>query len=183
MFPIRDDNTGRIRTPYVTWALIALNVIVFVFLQGLGSTEPFTYAFSTMPQEIRTGDGYRRERHCRTGRSANRRSPSQPDADQRGRDAAHVDVHAWRPDASARQHAVPLDFWRQRRGRSRARPISGLLSHDGPCGFTVPRGVDVRVRGQPVHSQSRRLGSDLRRDGRLSRPSSASASHASSCSE
>ena len=55
MFPIRDDNTGRIRTPYVTWALIALNVIVFVFLQGIGTNESFTYAFSTIPQEIRTG--------------------------------------------------------------------------------------------------------------------------------
>ena len=55
MFPIRDDNTGRIRTPYVTYALIALNVIVFVFLQGIGTNESFTYAFSTIPQEIRTG--------------------------------------------------------------------------------------------------------------------------------
>src|SRR6187200_463242 len=55
MFPIRDDNTGRILTPYVTWALIALNVIVFVFLQGIGTNESFTYAFSTIPQEIRTG--------------------------------------------------------------------------------------------------------------------------------
>lgn len=55
MFPIRDDNTGRIRTPYVTWALIALNVLVFVFLQGIGTNEKFTYAFSTIPQEIRTG--------------------------------------------------------------------------------------------------------------------------------
>ena len=55
MFPIRDDNRGRIRTPYVTWALIALNVLVFVFLQGIGTNESFTYAFSTIPQEIRTG--------------------------------------------------------------------------------------------------------------------------------
>ena len=55
MFPIRDDNTGRIRTPYVTWTLIVLNVMVFVFLQGIGTNESFTYAFSTIPQEIRTG--------------------------------------------------------------------------------------------------------------------------------
>jgi membrane associated rhomboid family serine protease len=55
MFPIRDDNTGRVRTPYVTYALIALNVLVFVFLQGIGTNEKFTYAFSTIPQEIRTG--------------------------------------------------------------------------------------------------------------------------------
>jgi len=55
VFPISDDNTDRVRTPYVTYALIALNVFVFVFLQGLGSNERFTYAFSTVPQEIRTG--------------------------------------------------------------------------------------------------------------------------------
>ena len=55
MFPIGDDNTGRVRTPYVTYALIALNVLVFVFLQGMGTNEKFTYAFSTVPQEIRTG--------------------------------------------------------------------------------------------------------------------------------
>lgn len=55
IFPIGDDNTGRIRTPFVTYILIALNVLVFVFLQGLGSNEQFTYAFSTVPEEIRTG--------------------------------------------------------------------------------------------------------------------------------
>ncbi len=56
VFPIGDDNTGRIRTPYVTYLLIAMNVLVFVFLQGLGTNERFTYAFSTVPQEIRTGE-------------------------------------------------------------------------------------------------------------------------------
>jgi membrane associated rhomboid family serine protease len=61
VFPIGDDNTGRIRTPYVTYALIALNVLVFVFLQGMGANERFTYAFSTVPQEIRTGQDVARE--------------------------------------------------------------------------------------------------------------------------
>ena len=56
VFPIRDDNTGRQSTPHITYALIALNVLVFVFLQGLGGNERFTYAFSVVPQEIRTGD-------------------------------------------------------------------------------------------------------------------------------
>ena len=55
VFPIGDDNTGRVRTPYVTYALIALNVLVFVFLQGMGTNDRFTYGFSTVPQEIRTG--------------------------------------------------------------------------------------------------------------------------------
>jgi membrane associated rhomboid family serine protease len=31
-------------------------VLVFVFLQGMGTNERFTYAFSTVPQEIRTGN-------------------------------------------------------------------------------------------------------------------------------
>ena len=61
VFPISDDNTGRVRTPYVTYALIALNVFVFVFLQGMGSNERFTYAFSTVPQEIRTGEDIARQ--------------------------------------------------------------------------------------------------------------------------
>ena len=61
VFPIFDDNTGRVRTPYVTYVLIALNVLVFVFLQGLGTNERFTYAFSTVPQEIRTGEDIARQ--------------------------------------------------------------------------------------------------------------------------
>ena len=56
MLPISDDNTGRIRTPVVTYVLIAINVLVFVLLQGMGSNERFTYSFSTVPQEIRTGE-------------------------------------------------------------------------------------------------------------------------------
>lgn len=55
VFPISDDNTGRVRTPYVTWTLILINVLVFVFLQGLGTNERFTYAFSTVPAEILSG--------------------------------------------------------------------------------------------------------------------------------
>ncbi len=61
VLPIGDDNTGRVRTPYVTYALIALNVLVFVFLQGMGTNERFTYAFSTVPQEILTGRDIARE--------------------------------------------------------------------------------------------------------------------------
>jgi len=61
IFPIGDDNTGRSRTPYITYALIALNVLVFVFLQGMGTNDQFTYSFSTVPQEIRTGEDVARE--------------------------------------------------------------------------------------------------------------------------
>lgn len=55
IFPVSDDNTGRLRTPYVTYAIIFLNVAVFVLLQGVGRNEKFKYAFATVPQEIRTG--------------------------------------------------------------------------------------------------------------------------------
>jgi membrane associated rhomboid family serine protease len=55
VFPIGDDNTDRTGAAVVTILLIAINVLVFVFLQGLGTNERFTYAFSTVPQEILTG--------------------------------------------------------------------------------------------------------------------------------
>jgi membrane associated rhomboid family serine protease len=55
MFPIGDDNRDRTITPWVNYALIALNLFVFVWLQGLGTDHEFTYAFSTVPQEIVTG--------------------------------------------------------------------------------------------------------------------------------
>ena len=55
IFPIGDDNSDRTTVPVVNYILIAINVLVFVFAQGLGTNEQFTYAFSTVPEEIRTG--------------------------------------------------------------------------------------------------------------------------------
>jgi len=55
VLPIGDDDTARKSKPIVNYILIAINIVVFVFLQGLGSNERFTYAFSTVPQEIATG--------------------------------------------------------------------------------------------------------------------------------
>src|ERR1044071_6834953 len=55
MFPIGDDNSDRTTTPYVNYILIALNVIVFVFLQGMSGDNTFTYSFATVPAEILTG--------------------------------------------------------------------------------------------------------------------------------
>ena len=49
VLPLYDDNSDRTLTPYINYALIAANVLVFVFLQQLGSNEHFTYAFSTVP--------------------------------------------------------------------------------------------------------------------------------------
>jgi rhomboid family protein len=55
LFPIADDNTNRLTAPVVNYVLILINIFVFVFLQGLGSNEKFTYAYSTVPGEIITG--------------------------------------------------------------------------------------------------------------------------------
>src|ERR1041385_8986634 len=55
LFPIADDNQDRGSTPIVNYMLIAINVLVLVFLQSLGSNDRFTYAFSTVPAEIVTG--------------------------------------------------------------------------------------------------------------------------------
>jgi len=55
MFPIGDDNSDRTITPYVNYLIIALNVIVFIFLQGLSGDSAFTYSYSTVPGEILTG--------------------------------------------------------------------------------------------------------------------------------
>ena len=55
IFPIGDDNTDRVMAPAINILLIVVNVVVFVFLQGLGANNPFTYAFATVPREILTG--------------------------------------------------------------------------------------------------------------------------------
>jgi membrane associated rhomboid family serine protease len=77
VFPIGDDNTGRVRTPYVTYLFIALNVLVFVFLQGMGTNDRFTYALSVVPEEIRTGEDIARPVPVQVGEQTTR-IPLQP---------------------------------------------------------------------------------------------------------
>src|SRR6478672_112933 len=55
VLPLYDDNSDRTITPFVNYAIIAANILVFIFLQQLGSNDHFTYAFSTVPLEIITG--------------------------------------------------------------------------------------------------------------------------------
>jgi len=55
MFPIGDDNSDRTITPFVNYAIIGLNILVFVFLQQVGTNDHFTYAFSLVPREVTTG--------------------------------------------------------------------------------------------------------------------------------
>lgn len=55
VFPLYDDNTGRLTTPFVNYAFIAANILVFLVFQQLGTNDQFTYSFSTVPLEITTG--------------------------------------------------------------------------------------------------------------------------------
>lgn len=53
LFPIGDDNSERTIVPFVTYVLIALNVLVYFLLQ---SSEAFTYGYSVVPAEITRGE-------------------------------------------------------------------------------------------------------------------------------
>ena len=55
MFPIGDDNSDITITPYVNYIFIGINILVFVFLQGFGGNESFSYAFSLVPREVVDG--------------------------------------------------------------------------------------------------------------------------------
>jgi membrane associated rhomboid family serine protease len=57
MFPIGDENERGHGPAFITLAIIALNVLVFIFLQGAGGPDgdSFTYGYSAVPYEITTG--------------------------------------------------------------------------------------------------------------------------------
>ncbi len=55
MFPISDDDHDVKIVPFVNYLFLGLNILVFVLLQGLGSNDAFSYAYSLVPQEITTG--------------------------------------------------------------------------------------------------------------------------------
>ena len=56
MIPIGDNNTDRVRFPFVNVALIIANIFVFVYYQGMGADQNFTLSFATIPAEILTGN-------------------------------------------------------------------------------------------------------------------------------
>ena len=58
MFPLSDDNSDRRITPWVNYIIIAINVLVFVFFQELGTNEAFNNAFSVIPDEIARGQDF-----------------------------------------------------------------------------------------------------------------------------
>jgi len=53
MIPLRDDNPITI-TPVVTWALIAVNVVIFLYQVSLGpnASQLFVYQFGTIPAVV-----------------------------------------------------------------------------------------------------------------------------------
>ena len=55
LLPLSDDDRGLSGPAFVTIGLVVVNVLVFVFLQGLGANETFTYGWSVVPAEITTG--------------------------------------------------------------------------------------------------------------------------------
>jgi membrane associated rhomboid family serine protease len=55
MFPIADENEPGHGVAWVTFALIAINVAVFLLLQEAGGENAFTYGYSTIPFEITHG--------------------------------------------------------------------------------------------------------------------------------
>ena len=56
LLPVGDDNRDRRTTPFANYFLIIVNILVFVFLQNMGSNEKFTNSFSLVPEEIVSGE-------------------------------------------------------------------------------------------------------------------------------
>lgn len=52
MIPIGDNDSDRTITPFVNYLFIAINVLVFIFFQDIGSNEAFLLSYSTVPAEI-----------------------------------------------------------------------------------------------------------------------------------
>ncbi|AXI45873.1 rhomboid family intramembrane serine protease [Sulfitobacter sp. SK012] len=61
MFPIRDHNPSG-RTPYVTYALLAINILVFLsyftLMSNTQAINQFYYDWALLPARVAKGDGY-----------------------------------------------------------------------------------------------------------------------------
>ncbi len=71
LLPIGDDNSDRQTTPFIVYAIVAINVVVFLFLQQILQTrsgEIFTYGYSVVPYEITTGEDLKAPVNVRGGR-------------------------------------------------------------------------------------------------------------------
>ncbi len=86
LLPIGDDNYGRRTVPFVVYAIVALNILVFLFLQRAGSPSGdwFTYGYSVVAKEITTGQDLKEPQRLNVeeprGRPDARRLPAIPQA-------------------------------------------------------------------------------------------------------
>ena len=174
VFPVSDDNTGRTRTPYVTYVLIALNVLVFVFLQGMGTNEQFTYAFSVVPEEIRTGEDIARQVRVQVGDD----SASIPLQPTPGHVYLTLLISMFMHGSFMHLFGNMLFLWifgdnvEDDLGPGR---FTWVLSGDRAARVACARRDDVHARGQPLHPEPWRVGSHFRGARRVSRPAPASA--------
>jgi len=58
MLPIGDDNSGRMRPPVITMALIVINVLVFLLELVQPDIEGFLRQWGTIPAQIMAGQGF-----------------------------------------------------------------------------------------------------------------------------
>lgn len=59
MLPLSDDNRGRRTLPYVTWALIVINILVYAYQFFLSPQDHATFLdqWAVIPDEIMSGQG------------------------------------------------------------------------------------------------------------------------------
>lgn len=55
LIPLGDDNRDRHITPVINYALIAINILAFVFWQDMGNNFAVTFGYATVPAEILNG--------------------------------------------------------------------------------------------------------------------------------
>ncbi len=125
MTPMGDDDSDRTITPFVNYLLIAANIAVFVLLQGMGGNDRFTYAFSTVPQEIVSGKDAVTPAHTVKDPASGQtfEQPGLSPVHDGLPDPPRLHVHARRHRPHRREHALSLDLRRQH--RERARPPAG----------------------------------------------------------
>ena len=157
MLIIGDDSKSNGKVPWVTFSLIALNIVVYCAQCFLG--EPFTRGFSLVPKEISTLTDLTSPQqvhakipnahHLLSGERKNSLSrgdghyPASAGAVSHFSDAAHIPVPSRRLDSSARQYVVFGPLWPQRGMCARPRAFPGVL-----------RGLR-RPRRPGVHGQQR----------------------------
>jgi hypothetical protein len=116
MFPYRDENE-TLRAAVVTGVLIALNVLVWIMVQGAGSTMALARSVCNLGLTSRRDE-------LPDWRWVGLRYGSRP----AGRAFSNLDVPAWLLDASVGEYVVPVALWQQCRGFHGTAAFFDLLS-------------------------------------------------------